>query len=672
MSDFDTVKQAAPLKLFAEDRLERRGRLFICPLCHSGTHKNKTPAFSIKGERWTCFACNNGGDVFDLAGAVLGTDDKRAQLEAVASWANVPLEVQSQLSQPYKKRSNVNHVKPEKGNEAVSKTNYLNPIKRDKPSPDYKTGREAERAYLEQMRANVEQAEEYLTSRGFTLEEAKHLGFGYDPEKQRLIIPWTGSEYYHSDRDTTGRAKLRYSYPKSDSVGSRPLFNPAALEGDCFFLCEGALDALAVMVCGYQAIAAGGTGTRHITEALGTKRYRGTVVILMDSDPEENGAGQRAAAEIAASLEQMGITHLIADLSETGAKDPAELLAESRDGLRGFLSRQYEQVLETAREKREAAYSAALASLRVVNAQDIAAELFLGENAPDMIPTGFERLDAVLEGGLTKGLYFLGACPSMGKTTFLNQLADQVARQGRSVLFVSIEQSAQDLIAKSLSRGMGERGYTVPTTEIQRPDRRANWSMDQYLTLQHVCEEYSEAIAPRLHILEGIKQPSVKDVETLALTIGDHDGKAPVIIIDYLQLLEAISDRDTEKRAVDRNVSALAQLANQQMRAPVIAISSLNRASYSGVITMESFKESGGIEYGGDVVLALQPQGMAHDLEGVDEKKAKTKANQLTRKHKAKLERDCELHVIKNRGGQTPEEGIPYRFNVLASSFTEE
>ncbi len=161
-------------------------------------------------------------------------------------------------------------------------------------------------------------------------------------------------------------------------------------------------------------------------------------------------------------------------------------------------------------------------------------------------------------------------------------------------------------------------------------------------------------------------------METLALTIGDHDGKAPVIIIDYLQLLEVISDRDTEKRAVDRNVSALAQLANQQMRAPVIAISSLNRASYSGVITMESFKESGGIEYGGDVVLALQPQGMAHDLEGVDEKKAKTKANQLTRKHKAKLERDCELHVIKNRGGQTPEEGIPYRFNVLASSFTEE
>ena len=136
--------------------------------------------------------------------------------------------------------------------------------------------------------------------------------------------------------------------------------------------------------------------------------------------------------------------------------------------------------------------------------------------------------------------------------------------------------------------------------------------------------------------------------------------------------MEPISDRDTEKRAVDRNVSALAQLANQQMRAPVIAISSLNRASYSGVITMESFKESGGIEYGGDVVLALQPKGIAGDLEGLDEKKAKTKANQLTRQHKGKLERDCELHVIKNRGGQTPESGIPYLFKVLTSTFTEQ
>lgn len=657
MSDFDTVKEAAPLKLYAEDSLERRGRLFICPLCHSGTHRNKTPAFSIKGERWHCFACEKGGDVFDLAGAVLGTDDKRAQLEAVASWANVPLEVQSQLSQAYKKPANVG---------------YVSPKKEEAPRIDYTDGRASEKDYIERMRANVGQAEEYLTSRGFTLEEAQRLGFGYDPEKQRLIIPWVGSEYYHSDRDVTGNAKLRYSYPKSDSVGNRPLFNPAALEGDCFFLCEGALDALAVMVCGYQAIAAGGTGTRRITEALGTKRYRGAVVILMDSDPEENGAGQRAAAEIAASLEQMGITHEIADLSETGAKDPAELLAESRDGLRGFLSRCYEQVLERAREKRETAYSEALASLRVVNAQDIAAELYLGQNAPDIIPTGFERLDAVLDGGLTKGLYFLGACPSMGKTTFLNQLADQVAKQGRSVLFVSIEQNAQDLISKSLSRGMSAKGYTVPTTEIQRPERRANWSMEQYLALQHVCEEYSETIAPRLHILEGVKQPSVKDVETLALTIGDHDGQAPVIIVDYLQLLEAINERDTEKRAVDRNVSALAQLANQITRAPVMAISSLNRASYSGVITMESFKESGGIEYGGDVVLALQPQGMASDLEGMDEKKAKTKANKLTRQHKAKLERDCELHVIKNRGGQTPEDGIPYLFSVLASSFTEQ
>lgn len=655
MSDFDTVKQAAPLRMFAEDRLEKRGRSFVCPLCHSGTHRNKTPAFSIKGERWQCFSCNASGDIFDLAGAVLGTDDKRAQLEAVAAWANVPL--QTQHSQAPKKGFTVNYVKP---------------IKRETPAEDYTEGRAKEKQYLERMRANLSQAEQYLTFRGFTLEEAQTRGFGYDPQRKRLIIPWAGSDYYHSDRDVTGEAQAKYNYPKAEQVGKRPLYNPAALEADCFFLCEGALDALAVDVCGYQAIAAGGTATRHLTEALGTRRYRGAVVILMDNDKEENRAGQRAAAEIAASLESMGIAYTVADLAELDAKDPAEVLERDRDGLRAFLSRHYAETLERARETRETAYSKALASLRVVSAQDIATELYLGQNAPDIIPTGFAQLDAVLDGGITKGLYFLGACPSMGKTTFLNQLSDQVAQQGRSVLFVSIEQSAQDLIAKSLSRGMSAEGYTVPTSEIQRPDRRAEWGIEQYSALQRVCEDYSKTIAPRLHILEGVKQPSVKDIETLALTIGDHDGKAPVIVIDYLQLLEAINDRDTEKKAVDRNVSALAQLANQITRAPVIAISSLNRASYSGVVTMESFKESGGIEYGGDVVLALQPRGMAHDLEGIEEKKAKTKANQLTRKHKAKLERDCELHVIKNRGGQTPEEGIPYLFSVLASRFTEE
>ncbi|NLP33478.1 MAG: DNA primase, partial [Oligella ureolytica] len=43
------------------------------------------------------------------------------------------------------------------------------------------------------------------------------------------------------------------------------------------------------------------------------------------------------------------------------------------------------------------------------------------------IPTGFTKLDAELDGGLYEGLYIVGAISSIGKTTFIIQIADQIA-----------------------------------------------------------------------------------------------------------------------------------------------------------------------------------------------------------------------------------------------------
>ena len=51
----------------------------------------------------------------------------------------------------------------------------------------------------------------------------------------------------------------------------------------------------------------------------------------------------------------------------------------------------------------------------------------------DPTPTGFNALDKyALNGGLYEGLYILGAKPSLGKTTFVMQIADQVAKSGNT------------------------------------------------------------------------------------------------------------------------------------------------------------------------------------------------------------------------------------------------
>ena len=93
MGDFEHVKEATSLRAYVEAKLERAGGGYVCPACKSGTGPNHSPAFSIQpnGEKWKCFSCGAGGDVFDLAGIIYGTDDARERLRIVAEFAGVPL-----------------------------------------------------------------------------------------------------------------------------------------------------------------------------------------------------------------------------------------------------------------------------------------------------------------------------------------------------------------------------------------------------------------------------------------------------------------------------------------------------------------------------------------------------------------------------------------------------
>ena len=68
------------------------------------------------------------------------------------------------------------------------------------------------------------------------------------------------------------------------------------------------------------------------------------------------------------------------------------------------------------------------------------------------IPTGFKKLDSVLDGGLYEGLYIVGAISSLGKTTLITQITDQIAQSGTDVLIFSLEMARSELIAKSISR----------------------------------------------------------------------------------------------------------------------------------------------------------------------------------------------------------------------------
>lgn len=86
----------------------------------------------------------------------------------------------------------------------------------------------------------------------------------------------------------------------------------------------------------------------------------------------------------------------------------------------------------------------------------------------------------------------------------------------------------------------------------------------------------------------------------------------------------------------------------------IVAISSLNRANYSGSITMESFKESGSIEYTSDVLIGLEY----------------TNSNGNDRDYEArKKPRKITLSIIKNRYGALGK--INFDFNTKYNTFIE-
>lgn len=658
MNDFETVKKHSSLKAYAEAKLERRGRSYICPACKSGTGKNRTPAFSIepKTERWMCFACGQGGDVFDLAGIVTGDTDKRRELEEVARFFNVPLEEKkaSAAKQP--------NIKPD-------------------PVQDYSKGREAAAQYISKCQAALDAGDvgkpgrDYLEARGITAATAAKYGIGYNPQTKRVVIPWSDkpTEWYYIERDITKdtHTQGKYSKPKSAEVGAQPVFNAKAVSSaELLFIVEGIFDAIAIMECGFEATFLGSTTHRPTIEAI-KSRSTGVVVPLLDPDE----AGQRAMWQLLKDLKPAGLKAINpGEEYTTHRKDPAEMFATDRTGFEELLQNYKLFADELEEEARTERYNEAMKRASIVDPATAAAALYSMEGCEEPIPTGFDNLDRVLGGGLRPGLVTIGAISSLGKTTLAVQMADNIAASGKPVLFVTIEQSASEIVAKSLTRIMGralDRMGATPVNDLFSPARRDEWSEDRHLVFVEACNEYTNTVAPYLRIMEANEQPGVTDIEAAAEVVRSQYGTAPIVFIDYLQLLKAQSDRDTDKRAIDRNVTAVRQMA-RRMHTPVIVISSLNRASYTDSISLESFKESGSIEYSSDVLLGLQPRNMETRLSGSNNESArKYLGKQIVAEAKEGNQRELELKVLKNRNGGNVNATAQLIFDGACSTFRD-
>lgn len=638
-----------------------KGKNYCCPYCDSGLHGRADSDGAVQyhedTNRWNCLSCGEHGTVIDLHMKKYGVDFKTA-VDELAAEMRIAID-------PYKRSSAAEDFRdveapPMGGNPSFSGTvepaaeAATDPAQAvTQPRPDYTD-------YLRKCIDNLaesEAAQDYLTSRGISLETAAACCIGFDPawvsptviQRQRakgsawtppatprIIIPSTTAHYVardiRSSLDDQQRKHSKMNEGEPAIMGQRALYSGA----DNVFVVEGAFDALSIIETGQPAIALNSTSNvDKLLKALEQQPTEATLILCLDNDD----AGKKATARLKEGLNRLNISYVTADING-GHKDPNEALQADRGA--------FEQAIAQAIAGTAAKPDNTSLYIDTIMGDDIKRRQEIGKK-----PTGFSNLDAQTGGGLRPGLFLLGAISSLGKTTFCSQLADGLAENGADVIYFSLEQSRLEMMAKSLSRETARismsrgksMGEAVTGTQI----------MDGHTPpiVLEAAQNYKSKVGDRISIIEAGFNADTAYIADYVRRYHKRTGKRPVVIIDYLQVLksgEITNRRGQGNREIVEECIAQLVLLKRELDLTILTIVSLNRANYMQPFDFESIKETGLAEYSGDVVWGLQ----LRCLDDTDFLEAKTieRKRELIRAAKGELPRKVKLCSVKHRGQQ--------------------
>lgn len=582
--------------------------------CLNPAHLDRDPSmgYDPKRQKVHCFACGADYDLFDL---LMLEENLQSPRDALA-----------RASQLYGHNDTAaSGVSPEgRGGGRRSAP----------PSPEKELP-----SYLEDCFAHRAETG-YFARRGLSPETVTRFRLGYDPQRDCVVLPCEGG---HVVRRSV--SEKRYLNEKGQPS---PLFQPELLSGGGetpVFLLEGTFDALSAEELGFRACALNGSGNREKAAALLRALPKPAPILLLpDSDP----AGESWAAALSAEFPWLYRCPPV-----PVGKDLNESLCADREGAARFLA----EAVEDWKAHRPPPYETTSAA-----GQMSAFRAYIEAQARrPALKTGFPRLDGALDGGLYDGLYVIGAVSSLGKTAFCMQMADQLAGQGRDVLIFSLEMTAYELMARSISR----ESFQLDTSARRRMAKTVRGVLDGRRYPHYTAQETAHletasarytSYAGHLFFREGDHETGLDYIEQEVARHIAETGVKPVVFIDYLQIIAPVDVHFTDKQNLDRIVCALKKLS-RRYELTIFAISSFNRENYNLEVSMSAFKESGGIDYSADVLLGLQARGAGRSGFNIDEEKRKDP-------------RELELKILKNRSAALGDP-IPLRYYPAFSCFEE-
>lgn len=252
------------------------------------------------------------------------------------------------------------------------------------------------------------------------------------------------------------------------------------------------------------------------------------------------------------------------------------------------------------------------------------------------VETSLFELDRILGGGFQPGqVYILGAPPGTGKSALALLFARHISMRGGRALYAAYEVGPRACRMRALSDIASVKGDDIQLGRID-PSKLE--------TFRPELERQTEGIA----FIDATREPRPR-ADTLAGAVcalnASNDPFGFLLIVDYLQLAARFAGYDDERDIrgkVAMFSNDLAQLA-RACNIPVLALSSVGRASYKESSSLAAFKETGDIESDADVAMILGPR----DETSFDELRGRD-------------EWPLTLRVLKNRHGRTGQ--VPLTF----------
>lgn len=231
----------------------------------------------------------------------------------------------------------------------------------------------------------------------------------------------------------------------------------------------------------------------------------------------------------------------------------------------------------------------------LADAFDRIEELHKNKGALRGLKTGFRDLDNKTAGFQKGDLVIIGARPAMGKTTFAQNLAYNIASiNKKGVLFFSMEMAANEIIDRMISDVSGVDNWKM---------RTGNLSDEEFSRIGDALGEMDEIPI----YIDDTSSMTIMELRNKARrAVHDHD--IGIVIVDYLQLIQG-SDRYAGNRVQEvTEISRGLKILARELEIPVIALAQLSR----GVTgrddprpVLSDLRESGSIEQDADLVMFL-------------------------------------------------------------------